>query len=211
MKILNSKQSVVLGLTLFCACAHPATAQTPSACREVTDRTAVSLVVSCIQGLSIALERANQQTRSLEDQLFRLQNEFDLRSEALVPRGAVVAFDLPGGCPAGWAAFNQANGRTIIGVGVGSGNNQCSPPLTERRYREVGGAEVHVLTVDEMPSHSHFPPSRGNSGPYEVNALQAAGRGHYRGDHQRPTSNTGGNQPHNNMPPYMVLHYCRKD
>lgn len=36
-----------------------------------------------------------------------------------VPLGAVVAFDLPDGCPSGWSRFNSAIGRAVVGVGMG--------------------------------------------------------------------------------------------
>ncbi len=36
-----------------------------------------------------------------------------------VPLGAVVAFDLPDGCPSGWSRFDSAIGRAVVGVGMG--------------------------------------------------------------------------------------------
>ena len=71
----------------------------------------------------------------------RIHNAFD--TGLTIPSGGVVAFDRPGGCPAGWSNFAEGAGRTIVG-------SEGSYP-----YRSMGGAEMVMLTVREMPSHSH--------------------------------------------------------
>ncbi|MCG8033807.1 MAG: hypothetical protein JAZ03_16760 [Candidatus Thiodiazotropha taylori] len=120
----------------------------------------------------------------------------------LVPPDSVVAFNLKE-CPNGWSEYNEAKGRVIIGAGKGNG-------LQERRFNSAGGSETHVLTVDEMPSHTHQLPTydaNPNNGSHEIGTgsfgqdwvpaeySKAAGKGH----------------PHNNMPPYIALTYCIKD
>ena len=85
-------------------------------------------------------------------------------------------------------------GRFVLGAGSGT-------ELTARTVGVVGGTETHTLTKQEMPKHSH--------------AYSATVRGNEDGRNQWTlandgTSNTqeeGGNQPHNNMPPYYVLCY----
>jgi microcystin-dependent protein len=68
---------------------------------------------------------------------------------------------------------------------------------------QAGGEEAHILTVAEMPSHSHnydkFPGNRGGiaSGDYWTSAGASTGA-------------AGGNQPHNNMQPYYVVNYIIK-
>lgn len=159
-------------------------------------------------------------------------------TDARIPSGAVVASTLS--CDKwgeGWSPYFPAAGRFIIGAGphhssepeiknrdqngkplvqyVGPGDlsqetlRTPSAANTSSRMR-VGGAETHTLIEAEMPNHNHLPPSRGNSGPYEVNALQATGKGHFRGNHARPTSFSGGGKPHNNMPPFLALYFCEK-
>lgn len=83
---------------------------------------------------------------------------------------------------------------------------------------DVSGESRHTLTISEMPTHTHTIPFRGsgtfstannnNGGSSEVNQFPSqadinAGRGDV-------TSNTGQDEPHNNMPPYYVLAFIMK-
>lgn len=87
----------------------------------------------------------------------------------------------------------------------------------------IGGVETHTLTVDEMPAHSH-PGSRiATGGPVIENANR--GGVSFRVDVGQagdrilsPVSDIvpviesqGGGQPHNNMPPYIALYFCKKE
>lgn len=100
-------------------------------------------------------------------------------------------------------------GRFVLGAGSGTG-------LTARTVGVVGGTETHTLSVDEMPSHNHNLNSN-----YKVLSPAAYSRdldnGRYNGVDNSgnalatlsafDTSLKGGNQPHNNMPPFYVLCY----
>lgn len=69
----------------------------------------------------------------------------------------------------------------------------------------TGGEASVSLTVEEIPSHNH--------GNYIELATNASNKyissGSAYGDLYRATANTGGGQPHNNMPPYQAA-YCWK-
>lgn len=115
-----------------------------------------------------------------------------------LPSGAVMAFNLAA-CPAGWSAFSSAAGRTIVGVGAGSG-------LTTRTLLETGGAETHALTVAQIPAHSHSiqfnkhfaaDGGTGDFGPGPGNTYN--------------TDSTGGGQAFPLMQPYVALLYCEKN
>lgn len=92
-------------------------------------------------------------------------------------------------------------GRTPIGAGQGDG-------LTDRVIGAVDGEESHQLTIDEMASHSHSYGAVHQSdygmstfGPKGVNPTS---------QEWYAVSETGGDQPHNNMQPYLVVNYIIK-
>ena len=101
-----------------------------------------------------------------------------------------------------WRRYEGMDGRFPLGAG------QTKEHLERKTTFEIGktgGAYVHRLIVDEMPEHAHD--FHGSEGPKVVDNWHNA-RGHR--DKQRTTEKTGGNQPHENMPPYLVMNFCRK-
>ena len=121
-------------------------------------------------------------------------------------RGAIAAFDSER-CPDGWEPFNDANGRVIIGAGASTG-------LTTRNVDETGGVETHTLTTQELPTHKHKTVEAGDSSNSTWGVSSGMnGRHGVRWQNPFATSYTepvGGNKPHENMPPFFVLQYCRK-
>lgn len=70
----------------------------------------------------------------------------------------------------------------------------------------TGGEAQHVLTVEEMPTHTHD--FNGNwplvaSGPV-INGMNASWGNGNISTSSRNAGNAGGSKPHNNMPPYHV-------
>jgi len=108
-------------------------------------------------------------------------------------------------------------GRTIIGAGHASG-------LTNRFLASTFGEESHVLTTSEMPTHNHG----GQTGTENVNTLYYDQQSPYYVDlgssnrwiatrgfnapvfHTHIIGSEGDSQPHNNMPPSIVLNYIIK-
>lgn len=73
----------------------------------------------------------------------------------------------------------------------------------------TGGEATHTLTVEEMPVHSHALSDLGidwNTGDYAYVAQWKEDSTKRRAIR---TTNTGGGESHNNMPPYLVV-YCWK-
>lgn len=72
-----------------------------------------------------------------------------------------------------------------------------------------GGEDTHTLTVSEMPSHSHKVSSGWEDAAGIDRLVYSAKNGSYQdygvGSVQF-IENSGGNQPHNNMPPYKQIY-----
>ena len=73
----------------------------------------------------------------------------------------------------------------------------------------TGGEAEHTLTVDEMPNHSH-------TANVILKKVSPTGTAQYVVIYQTDEPNdlyvnaTGGSQPHNNMPPYMVVYMWQR-
>lgn len=130
----------------------------------------------------------------------------------IVPKGAVMAFNLPE-CPMGWRAFAPLSGRVVVGAGAGNRDSN-DHVLTERKLGQSGGEEAHKLTIPEMPSHNHGNGDYQNLLMYDGNytmkdADPSVGEPNIHSF--APEKNVGGDQPHNNMQPYFVLTYCERE
>lgn len=121
--------------------------------------------------------------------------------------------------PQGWL---EANGQSVSAddypelFGVightygGSGTNFNLPDLREKFIYGAGngvsvgangGAATHTLTINEMPRHNHqIKPL-----PYAMAQLGGGDPIYSIVGSTDPTSYTGGDAPHNNIPPYVAL------
>lgn len=76
----------------------------------------------------------------------------------------------------------------------------------------TGGEAAHILTAQEMPSHSHSYGDTYRTGNQSVNTLttQATAADEITTTETKTSGLTGGGLAHNNMQPYMVLRYLIK-
>ena len=149
----------------------------------------------------------------------------------LMPTGSVTCF-AGTTAPVGWkicdgAAISRSTNATLFNVigtlyGVGDGSSTFNLPdmrgksvfgagqgtgLTNRAIATTGGEEKHVLTLGEMPPHSHQIRRNGTgsgSGPEPVF------EDHWDGGLVN-TSSAGAGQAHNTMPPFVILNFIIKE
>ena len=151
----------------------------------------------------------------------------------------IFSFNFP---PKGWALcngqllpINQNQALfSLLGTTYG-GNGQTNFALPNLQGRapnhfgsgfnlgETGGEVAHTVTMNELPTHTHFLSANMAVVDVNNNATQGVPTGNYwanSGKSQYTTAasnavmgpsavtNVGGSQPHQNMQPYLVLNFC---
>ncbi|MEO1686304.1 MAG: hypothetical protein AAFU61_00190 [Pseudomonadota bacterium] len=192
----------------------------------------VQRVAEAAEQASISVDDIDRIIRTLsEDEGFR-RNVSGSALDSL--EGVVVASTVR--CAAlggGWEDYVDGAGKFLLGAGSGtlvnSGPHSQGAPgsttaLTGVRAGAQGGAEQHLLRPAEMPTHSHTVNDPGhNHTTTWVTENRSSGRIGFSGirgplgGELTGASTTGitlgtagGDRPHNNMPPYIAVHFCRK-
>ena len=111
-------------------------------------------------------------------------------------------------------ALPDLRGRVAIHQGQG-------PGLTNRTMGEESGSETVTLISSQMPMHNHLFSATNVAGAVGTpnGNFVAASSDSNTAVFYRPTSDgstlnpqsiglAGGNQPHNNMQPYLVINFC---
>ncbi len=97
-------------------------------------------------------------------------------------------------------------GRFVVGYNNEDYNNENKK---EYDIGSTGGEKSHILTIDEMPKHSHdytiYTP-----GKFDSNRFSGKNNNDSDIDERRTTAPTGGGVAHENRPPYYTLAYIMK-
>ena len=96
-------------------------------------------------------------------------------------------------------------GRTIIGANDMGGEASTVLSMHQASLGHTGGEEMHQLTVDEMPSHSHE-----HSGNSSLPVMEWGSAAFASAPESGMTSSVGNDQPHNNLQPFLALNYIMK-
>lgn len=111
---------------------------------------------------------------------------------------------------------NSANPSTYLGVGTwvayGGGRVPVGIDTSITDFStvgQIGGAKEHTLTSNQMPKHNHPYQSRGDV-QYTLDGWGTQQSSADEVIHNYTTGDAGGNQPHNNLQPYIVCYMWKR-
>ena len=103
----------------------------------------------------------------------------------------------------GWKTYARMSGRFPVGAGQGRDINGEVRSFTPHQ-EDTEGEYVHQLSIAEMPEHSHEY-VRGESHSRRCSGDCSSRVGGQMGSAEPE----GGSSPHNNLPPYSVVNFCK--
>ena len=148
--------------------------------------------------------------------LKELKDEVELlkKQKQAVPIGLIALWGKPASeIPAGWREYVNLRGKMPIGLDP----DYIKRPEDSQDYQlnsllKQGGERSHKLTIEEMPKHKHdtvndASGSDDNSKGYGSAFTMDTDEITYDRKNLMRIEPTGGDQPHNNMPPYRVVQF----
>lgn len=120
-----------------------------------------------------------------------------------------------------YMSVNSTNPSVLLG-GTWEHINNCFLLASEggQGLGQTGGEATHILTVDEMPSHTHEQnphhhsfnryQNTGSTTSYGANWANQKLISQNTSDTTATNKNTGGGQAHNNMPPYLIVNVWKR-
>lgn len=201
--------------------AGTAQAQHALHCRDLNPEAAEDAyrAFECVSKLNGDLEEALTRIDTLEENLRRI--DALLKKVQPVPAvgdhaatRAIVAYYSDKGekrCPDGWSPYEEAKDRFILGAGG-----------EVTTVGDTGGEPEVTLTEAQMPAHTHafgfwFSDADGDDATFDRDEAPRFRSGLNTNNRwtasttRTPVAAAGGDQPHNNMPPYIALYFCVAD
>lgn len=124
--------------------------------------------------------------------------------EAMYPIGSIYVSTV-GTSPASFigGTWEQIEDKFLVGAGA------------HFNAMDTGGEIEHTLTENEMPSHKHDFNARfivQNAGGAGISGIPAntSAWGNYSPAHWLEIQYAGGDEPHNNLPPYYAVYIYRR-
>jgi hypothetical protein len=174
---------------------------------EIESKNQSTLTLKLTHASSSALSLAIGTVLSFTVATASAQTTVNLTIEAGTPSDAVMAFD-SATCPTGWSAYSTGNGRVIIGSGTGN-LDKDGLALTNRILNDIGGRELAsiALPASSLNGTTDAP------GPTLVlaNTFDTNGGSNPSIYRAAVADTTIGNGDNDNLPPFVVLKYCKKD
>lgn len=222
------------GAVVAISLASASVAQESGNCSDIEPSAPGSLTImaECIATLQSKLSETLAENSALERQqeaakaeTVQLANEIEAINRLLSQ--AVISFNRSeragGACPRGWSLFTPAGGRVIVGAGQHTNDGLSEyPSYADDPDDATGGEERVRLKEPEMPKHRHdfgfwFSDADGDDSTYDQNKSPRFRSGLNTNNRwtaqttRTPVATAGGDKPHNNMPPYIALYFCKKD
>lgn len=150
----------------------------------------------------------NKALKELKDEVEKLKKQ-----KQAVPIGLIALWGKPANeIPEGWREYVNLRGKMPIGLDPDYVNKPEDPQdYGLNQLLKQGGERSHKITTDEMPAHSH---QQGSEALHNLfGGGSYVGERHWGGTSgvntfiKQNTSTVGGDQPHNNMPPYRVVQF----
>jgi microcystin-dependent protein len=137
----------------------------------------------------------------------------NLSSAPAIPVGGIIMWAGTVDPPEGWAICDgrivdqistpDLRGRFIVGANTTLQTATISSGLSTYNIGDYGGEELHTLTIEEMPAHTH-------KYQYLINSGGNGTGNDWQTAQTTDTGSAGGSQPHNNLPPFYALVYIMK-